>query len=172
MIRGYVDAPDEVAEVMVHQPVLVIESLAFPLIIGTYILRAYGAVLTLDESASLRLRERECAVCREERIASSAKPFSAAGAVHLPPVLHAVNPLPPQAPPRQARAPPHPFPDLAPPSPLPLQIRLNRSRTRRRRIRSTRRKRATRSAEMHACLPSNQLSQSLKDRRSRELRYS
>ena len=75
MIRGYVDAPVEVAEVVMNHPVLVVEGLAFPLIIGTDILRAHGALLTLDESAPVRLRVRECAVCREERIASSAKPF-------------------------------------------------------------------------------------------------
>ncbi len=66
-IRGYVDAPVEIAGVEVHHPLLlVVEGLAFPLLIGTDILREHGAVLTLDESAPVRLRIRECAVCREQ----------------------------------------------------------------------------------------------------------
>ena len=79
-IRGNVDAFVEVAGVAVHHPVLMVEGLAFPLIIGTDILRAHGAVLTLDESAPVRLRVRECAFCSEQRIASSATPFSASRA--------------------------------------------------------------------------------------------
>ena len=64
VIPGYVDVPVEVAGVAVRHPLLVIEGLPFPLIIGTDILRAHRAVLTLDESAPMRLQIRECAVCR------------------------------------------------------------------------------------------------------------
>ena len=49
VIRGYFDVPVEVAGVAVRHPLLVVESLAFPLIIGTDILRAHRAILTLDE---------------------------------------------------------------------------------------------------------------------------
>ena len=66
-IRGYVDVPVKVAGVSVHHPLLVVEGLAFPLLIGTDILRAHSAVLTLDESAPVRLRIRECAVCHDQR---------------------------------------------------------------------------------------------------------
>ena len=118
MIRGYIYAPVEVAEVVVHHPLLVVEGLAFFLLIGTDILRAHGAVLTLDESAPVRLRVRECAVCREERIASSAKPFSVTRAASLPPVLRVTPPPPLQAPPRKAHAHPHPMPHSAPPPPF------------------------------------------------------
>ena len=64
-IRGYVDAFVKVAGVTVHHPLLVVEGLAFSLLIGTDILRAPGAVLTLDETAPVRLRRRECSICRE-----------------------------------------------------------------------------------------------------------
>ena len=48
-IRGYVDVPVEVAGVAVRHPLLVVEGLAFPLIIGTDILRAHRTFSTLDE---------------------------------------------------------------------------------------------------------------------------
>ena len=76
-IRGYVDAPVEIVEVEVHHPLLVVEVLAFFLLIGTDILREQGAVLTLDESAPVRLRIRECAVCRKQRTKLPALPPSA-----------------------------------------------------------------------------------------------
>ena len=59
--------PVEVAGVAVHHPLLVVEGLAFPLLIGTDILCAHRAVLTLDETAPVRLRDRECPICREQR---------------------------------------------------------------------------------------------------------
>ena len=65
-IRGYVNVPVEVAGVSVHHPLLVVAGLAFPFLIGTDILRAHGAVLKLDESAPVRQRIRECAVCHEQ----------------------------------------------------------------------------------------------------------
>ena len=67
-----------------RNPLLVIEGLAFPLIIGTDILRAHRAVLTLDESAPVRLRERVCAVCGEQRTASPAEPSSSTRAAPCP----------------------------------------------------------------------------------------
>ena len=57
-IRGYIDAPVEVAGVTVHNQLLVVEGLAFPLLIGTDILHADGAVLTLEETAPVRWRNR------------------------------------------------------------------------------------------------------------------
>ena len=71
-IREYVDMPVEVAGVAVRHPLLVVEDLAFPVIIRPDILRAQGAVLTLDESAPVQLRVRVCAGCREQRTASPA----------------------------------------------------------------------------------------------------
>ena len=71
-IGGYVDAPLEVAGVTVHYPLLGVEGLAFFLFTGTIILRAHGAVLTLDETAPVRLRSRECSICREQRTDSPA----------------------------------------------------------------------------------------------------
>ena len=83
-IRGYVDVPVEVAGVTVHHPLLVVEGLACPLLIGTDILRAHGAVLTHDKTAIVRLRNRECSICREQRtelpVVSFSAPLSACGA--------------------------------------------------------------------------------------------
>ena len=80
VIRGYVDVPVEVAGVAVRHPLLMLEGLGFPLIIGRDILRAHRAVLTLDESAPVRLQIHECAVCREQRTASPADPSASARA--------------------------------------------------------------------------------------------
>ena len=57
-IRGYVDALVEVSGITVHHSLLVVEGLAFPLLIGIDILRAHGAILKLDESTPVRLRIR------------------------------------------------------------------------------------------------------------------
>ena len=80
VIRSYVDVPVEVAGFAVRHPLLVVKGLAFPLIIGTDILRAYRAVLTLDESEPVRLQIREIAICRKQRTASPAKPLAFARA--------------------------------------------------------------------------------------------
>ena len=70
-----------------RNPLLVIKGLAFPIIIGTDILRAYRAVLILDESAPVRLRVRVCPVCGEQRISSPAKPSVFTHPAPLPTVL-------------------------------------------------------------------------------------
>ena len=79
--------PVEVAGVAGRHPLLVVEGLAILLIIGTDILRAHRAVLTLDELAPVRLRVRVCAVCGEKRTASPADPSSSTRAARLPTVL-------------------------------------------------------------------------------------
>ena len=71
-IGGYVDAPFEVAGVREHHLLLVVEGLAFSLLIGTDNFCAHGAVLTLDETAPVRLQSRECSICREQRTDSPA----------------------------------------------------------------------------------------------------
>ena len=73
-IRGYVDAPIEIDGTAVRHPLLVVEGLAFPLLLGTDILRPHDAMLTLDESAPLRLRTRVCDICREQRTDLLAEP--------------------------------------------------------------------------------------------------
>ena len=75
-IRGYVDAPVELAGTTVHHPLLVVEGLAFPLFIGTDVLRPHGALLTLDESVPLRLRVPVCDICREQRTDLPADPLT------------------------------------------------------------------------------------------------
>ena len=52
-IRGYVDAPIEIDGTAVRHLLLVVKGLAFPLLLGTDILRPHGAMLMLDESAPL-----------------------------------------------------------------------------------------------------------------------
>ena len=76
-IRGYVDAPIEIDGTAVRHPLLVVEGLACPLLLGTNILRFHGAMLTLHESASLRLRTRVCDICREQRTDHLAESTSA-----------------------------------------------------------------------------------------------
>ena len=76
-IRGYIDAPVNIAGVTVHHPLLVVEDLALTVLIGTDILHAHAAVLTLDETAPVRLRNRECSICREQRTDSPAAPTTA-----------------------------------------------------------------------------------------------
>ena len=44
-----------------------VEGFAVFLLLSTDILWLYGAMLTLDESAPLRLRSRVCDICREQR---------------------------------------------------------------------------------------------------------
>ena len=73
-IRGYVDAPIEIDGTAVSHSLLVVEGLAFPLLLGTDILRPHGAMLTLDESAPLRLRTRVCDICRAQRTDLLAEP--------------------------------------------------------------------------------------------------
>ena len=75
-IRGYVDAPIEIDGTAVRHPLLVVEGLAFPLLLGTDILRPHGAMLTLEESAPLRLRTRVCDFYREQRTDLFAEPPS------------------------------------------------------------------------------------------------
>ena len=59
-VRGNVDAPIKIDGTAVRHPLLVVEVLAFPLLLGTDILRPHSAMLTLDESAPLRLRTCLC----------------------------------------------------------------------------------------------------------------
>ena len=76
-IRGYVDAPIEIDNPAVRHPLLVVEGLVFPLLLGTDILRPYGAMLTLDVSAPLRLRTCVCDICSEQRTDQLVEPPSA-----------------------------------------------------------------------------------------------
>ena len=71
-IRGYVDAHVKVAGVTVHHPLLGVESLVLSLLIDTDILCAHGAVITLDETAPVRLQNRDFSIYREQRTDSSA----------------------------------------------------------------------------------------------------
>ena len=71
-IRGYVDAPVELDGIAVHHPLLVVDGLAFALLIGMDVLRPHGATLSFDGDP-VRLRTRVCKVCRERRTNPSAE---------------------------------------------------------------------------------------------------
>ena len=57
-VRGYVVAPVELGETAVHHPLLVVEGLAFPLLIGTDIFWPHSLIFTLGKATPLRLRTR------------------------------------------------------------------------------------------------------------------
>lgn len=73
-IRGYFDTPVEFAGTAVQHPLLVVEELAFPLLIGTDILQLHGAMFKLDETVPLRLRVPVCDVCCVQRTDLPADP--------------------------------------------------------------------------------------------------
>ena len=52
-IRGYVDAPVELSGTTVHHPLLFVEGLALPLLIGTDVFRPHWALVTLEKSVPL-----------------------------------------------------------------------------------------------------------------------
>ena len=54
-----------------------VEIHTFPFLIGTDICRPHGALVALNESGPVRLRTRDCDVCREQRTQSPADPPSA-----------------------------------------------------------------------------------------------
>ena len=66
-ICGYVDLPLELDCAVVHHPLLVVEGLAFSLLIGMDIFRKHGPTVTFDVDAPLRLRNQVCEVCCEQR---------------------------------------------------------------------------------------------------------
>ena len=66
-VRGYVDVPLEVAGVEVRHPLIVVESLAFPLLVGMDILRAHAATFSLGVPDSVHFQSRYCDVCLEPR---------------------------------------------------------------------------------------------------------
>ena len=61
---------------MRHQ-LFVVEGLALPLLLNIDILRPHGAMLTLEEAATLRLRIRVCDICREQLTDLLAEPPNA-----------------------------------------------------------------------------------------------
>ena len=53
-VKGYVDVPVQLAGVEVAHSLLVITDLSFPILVGTYILRAHSATMSLGNEVPLR----------------------------------------------------------------------------------------------------------------------
>lgn len=69
--------PVELYNTGVHHPLLVVEGLAFLLLIGIDILRPHGAMFALDKTALVRRCKRVCDVCNKLRTKPPAETCSA-----------------------------------------------------------------------------------------------
>ena len=67
-VRGYVDLPLRVAEVEIAHPLLVVENLAFLLLIAMDILDPHAANILLGGVREVQFKARVCDVCLETRI--------------------------------------------------------------------------------------------------------
>ena len=65
--RGYIDATLNLAGTIVQHPVIVVDDLAFPLLVGMDVLRSHDAQLGVGASQSFRLAVDRCSTCVEER---------------------------------------------------------------------------------------------------------
>ena len=66
-VRGYIDVPVVIAGKRVKHPLIVVEELAYSLLIGIYILGPHEAQLRVGASSSIRLSVKLCTVCDEMR---------------------------------------------------------------------------------------------------------
>ena len=66
-VRGYIDAPLVIAGTRVRHPLIVVEELAYPLLIGMDILGLHDAQLGVGASSSICLAVERCTVCDEMR---------------------------------------------------------------------------------------------------------
>ena len=73
-VKGYIDVPFRIASTNVTHPLLVIENLSYPLIVGIEILRPHVARYGIAEPPELRFDVRVCNVCLEDRVASKHEP--------------------------------------------------------------------------------------------------
>lgn len=70
LVRGFVDVPFDILDVEFHHPIIIVEELALPLLIGTDVLRIYPAVIDMGVY-SVRLTVRQCDVCVEPRFGTT-----------------------------------------------------------------------------------------------------
>ena len=70
-MRGYIDAPIIIARTQVRHPVIVVEDLSFPILIGINILCPHDTQLRVGASSSIHLDVERCSVCDEERSAAT-----------------------------------------------------------------------------------------------------
>ena len=67
VLKGYIDVPIEISGVEVLHPLVVVEHLAFPLLIGMDVLCPHNANFVLGSPDSVRLLAPLCEVCLETR---------------------------------------------------------------------------------------------------------
>ena len=79
-VLGYVDIAIVISEVEVRHPLIVVDELAYPLLIGTNVLRTHRAIFELGAFDVVRLKLDWCSVCIEERL-PDATPRVIVGAV-------------------------------------------------------------------------------------------
>ena len=70
-VRGYIDAPLVIAGARIQHPLIVVEELEYPLLIGIDILEPHDAQLGVGASSSIRLAIERCTVCNESRSEST-----------------------------------------------------------------------------------------------------
>ena len=67
-VLGYVDVTVVVSDIVVRHPLIVVDELAYPLLIGTNVLRPHRAIFELGAPDVVRLKLDRCSVCVEERL--------------------------------------------------------------------------------------------------------
>ena len=70
-VLGYVDVAVFISDVEVRHPLIVVDTLAYPLLIGTDVLRPHRAIYVLGAPEVVRLKLDRCSVCVEERLPDS-----------------------------------------------------------------------------------------------------
>ena len=66
-VKGYIDVPLQIAEIVVAHPLLFVSNLSFSLLIGINVLQPHAAKMSLVSAAPLKVRARVCDVCLEQR---------------------------------------------------------------------------------------------------------
>ena len=79
-VLGYVDVAVVISDVEVRHPLIVVDELAYPLLIGTDVVRPHRAIFKLSAPDVVRLKLDRCSVCIEERL-PDATPRVIVGAV-------------------------------------------------------------------------------------------
>ena len=75
-VKGYVDVPLRLSDVDVVYLLLIVSNLAFPLLVGTDILRPHAATLSIEKNSTIRFKYSSCEVCTEKRFNASTEPRS------------------------------------------------------------------------------------------------
>ena len=90
-VLRYVDVSVVISDVEVRNPLIVVDELAYPLLIGTDVLRPHRAIFELGALYVVRLKLDRFSVCVDQRLPDST-PRVIVGAVALNPCRHDVAP--------------------------------------------------------------------------------